>query len=134
MSTGGGRGDTWEHHSSSHAQQVPFSTRSNLLREEINAERVIPGKSLEEAGAGLEVVTALSTYWFFQTAGQVHNRDIGGWHTESHSSKFPVRDVSQQGTAPSTHLPAPHSARDGSEPARHQLPPPDTHRETTLTH
>jgi len=42
---------------------------------------------------------AHTTYWFFQTAGQVHNRDIGGWHTESHSSKFPVKDTSQQGTA-----------------------------------
>ena len=38
-----------------------------------------------------------------------------------------MRDRSQQGTAaPSTPLPALHSARNGSELARHRLPPPDT--------
>lgn len=37
--------------------QVLFSPRLNLLREEINTERAIPGeKSLEEAGADLEAV------------------------------------------------------------------------------
>lgn len=62
-------------------------------------------QSLEEARAHLEYLIR-NTYWFFQTAGQVHNRDIRGWHTESHSSKFPVRDMSQQGTASGSHLPA----------------------------
>lgn len=133
---GGGERDTWEHHSSSHAWQVLFSPRSNLLRKEMNAEGNSRQKKFRgsRGRSGHCLGLAHTTYWFFQTAGQVHNRDIGGWHTESHSSEFPVRDRSQQGTAPGTPLPALHSAKDRSEPARHQLPPPDTQGGTALTH
>lgn len=76
---------------------VPFSQKSHL-RAEMDAER-IPGtrqlrKGRGRSGGCQELVP--NTYGFLQTTGQVHHRDVGGWHAESHSSKFPVRDRRQQ--------------------------------------